>query len=272
MSIICGENIYHSYGLKYSLEDINLTVEPGEFLAILGHNGSGKSTLAKHFNVLLPLQEGNLHICGMDASATASILNIRRKCGMVFQNPDNQFVSSVVGEDIAFGLENYKTPFEEIPQKIDDALTLVGMRGFEKRCAHMLSGGQKQRIALAGVLAVSPDILIFDESTSMLDPHGRKEVIDTVIRLHKEKQKTIIFISHYVEEAVNADKICLIHNGKILSVGTPKEILTDTDLLAKTGLTPPMAVQVYFDLLANGIKLSECPITNAELVEAICQL
>jgi energy-coupling factor transport system ATP-binding protein len=191
---------------------------------------------------------------------------------MVFQDPNNQFVSSVVEEDIAFGLENYDTLADEIPEKVARALAIVGMAGSEKKSPHMLSGGQKQRIAIAGVLAIDPDIIIFDEATAMLDPEGRQEVLATIRRLHDEEHKTIIMISHYVEAAVFADRVVLFRNGKLLAEGAPREILTDPELMHSAGLTPPLAVRVYYDLKAAGVTLSTCPLTNEELVEALCPL
>ncbi|MHC1770647.1 MAG: energy-coupling factor transporter ATPase [Flexilinea sp.] len=276
MNIIEAKSLFYSYegqnSSSFSLNNVDFSIEPGEFVVILGHNGSGKSTLVKHFNALIPLQKGTLHIAGMDALDPANTWNIRRECGMVFQNPDNQFVSSVVEEDIAFGLENYETPFEQIAPKVNKALELVDMRGFEKRSPHMLSGGQKQRIALAGVLAMSPDIIVFDESTAMLDMEGRREVMETIERLHREEQKTIILITHFMEEAVNADRIYLMKEGSVLSEGTPRRILTDTDLLAGADLLPPLPVKVYEDLRKAGVNLGQCPLTIEELTDQLCRL
>ena len=200
------------------------------------------------------------------------MFKLRRKCGMVFQNPDNQFVSSVVAEDIAFGLENYDTPPDEIPRRVKEALQLVGMAGAEKRSTHLLSGGQKQRIALAGVLAVDADIIIFDEATVMLDPVGRQEVMETICRLHTQAHKTVILISHYMEDVLFADKVYIMAGGEILASGPPREILTDRSLLAAAGFSPPFAVQVYYDLLEAGVELGSCPLTEEELVEEICRL
>jgi len=276
MKAIEAKEIYYSYEFEgsknLSLDGISLCVEQGEFVAVLGHNGCGKSTLIKHFNALIPLQHGELTVAELDARNKANVYKIRKECGMVFQNPDNQFVSSVIKEDIAFGLENFDTPEEEIPKKIAEVLRIVGMEGYENKSPHMLSGGQKQRIAIAGVLAVEPDIMIFDEATSMLDPEGRREVLETMKRLHEEEHKTIIMISHYVEEALFADRVCLIHDGIIIADGNPRQILTDERQLFLAGLLPPIAVRVYIDLKNAGIQLQNCPLTNEELVEEICRL
>ena len=278
MKMIEGKNISHSYEFEgsatLSLDGVSITVQRGELVAILGHNGSGKSTLAKHFNALIPLQQGSLAVAGLDARESANLWEIRRKCGMVFQNPDNQFVSSVVEEDIAFGLENFGTPPEQIPARIEQALQAVGMPGYGQKSPHMLSGGQKQRVALAGVFAVDPEIIIFDEATTMLDPEGRRELMETIRRLHREHRKTIILITHYLEEAVIADRVYLLKEGRVAAQGTPREILTDRELLAGAGLLPPLPVQLYYDLKEEGIVLERCPLTSEELVEelaSICQ-
>lgn len=217
------------------------------------------------------MQKGKLTVADIDVRDEAEVWRLRRLCGMVFQNPDNQFVSSVVEEDIAFGLENYEVPRSEIAGKVRNALKLVGMEGFEKRAPHTLSGGQKQRIALAGVLALSPDIIIFDEVTAMLDPDGRHEIMSVIRRLH-EAGKTIVLISHYIEEAVYADRVYLMCCGKVLGSGTPRQILTDSDLLQKAGLVPPIPVRLYNDLQASGINLTVCPLTNEELADELCRL
>ena len=276
MGIIEAENLVHSYEYEgnqnRSLDGISVNIRAGELVAILGKNGCGKTTFVKHINALLEVQGGELTVAGLDARSAVNLWQIRKDCGMVFQDPNNQFVSSVVEEDIAFGLENYDTPAEEIPVKVARALAIVGMEGSEKKSPHMLSGGQKQRIAIAGVLAIDPDILIFDEATAMLDPEGRQEVLATIRKLHDEEHKTIIMISHYVEEAVFADRVVLFRNGKLLAEGTPREILTDPGLLRSTGLTPPLAVRAYYDLKAAGVTLADCPLTNEALVEMLCPL
>lgn len=274
MYAVEARHLIHSYAFegskRRSLDDISLCVKEGELVSVLGHNGCGKSTLARHLNALIPVQSGELTVAGLDAKNEVNLWKIRRECGMVFQNPDNQFVSSVVEEDLAFGPRNFGTPEKDIPQKLRRALELVGMEGFEKRCPQLLSGGQKQRVAIAGVLASDPDLMIFDEVTSMLDPEGRRDVLDVIRKLH-DSGKTIVMISHYIEEAVFSDRVVLIHDGQILSQGSPREMLTDLELLRKTGLTPPMPVRAYYDLLDAGIKLPLCPLTKEELVEAICR-
>lgn len=275
INIINAKNLTHSYeadaGKCLSLDNLSMQIKKGEFVAVLGHNGCGKSTLARHLNALIRVQQGNLTVAGLDASNNINIWNIRKSCGMVFQNPDNQFVSSIVEEDIAFGLRNFGYSQTEISERISEALKVVGMEGFEGRSPQLLSGGQKQRIAIAGVLAVNPEIMIFDEATAMLDPEGRKEVLDVIFRLHRQG-KTIILISHYIEEAVTADRVILVHDGKVLDEGAPVEIFKDLDLLARTGLNPPLAVKAYYDLKRAGIDLPIFPLTNEELVEALCQL
>ena len=272
--MIEAENIIFSYASdgkrKRALRGLSFHVHRGEYAVILGHNGCGKSTLLRHLNALLPLQSGELTVAGIDASDPAEIWKLRRRVGMVFQNPDNQFVSSIVGEDVAFGLENYQVPRDEIPERVSAALRAVGMEGFEKRAPHTLSGGHKQRAALAGVLALEPKILLFDEVTSMLDPEGRAEVLGAMRRLH-EDGKTVVAVTHYIEEAVQADTVWLMHDGKMLAHGSPREMLTQPELLAQTGLEPPVPVRLYYDLLNAGFELPYCPLTNKEFVEELCR-
>ena len=274
MEMINANELVYAYdeqdGARRSLDGISLTVDKGELVAVLGHNGCGKTTLARHLNALLPVQEGELTVAGCDARDENRVWQIRKSCGMVFQNPDNQFVSSFVEEDIAFGPRNFGADEADIPEKVKSALAAVGMAGFERRSPQLLSGGQKQRIAIAGVLATDPDIMVFDEVTSMLDPQGRQEVLDTIKRLHAAG-KTIVMISHYIEEAVFADRVVLVHDGRKLAEGAPRDMLTDLELLRRTGLTPPLSVQVYYDLLDAGVKLDLCPLTIEELVDEICR-
>lgn len=272
--IIDGKNISYSYDysdISFVLGNVDVSIDKGEFVTILGCNGSGKSTLVKHFNGLLELQYGELNVAQIDLKNEKDIWLLRRICGMVFQNPDNQFVSSIVDEDISFGLENYEVGPNEIPDKVSAALELVDMEGYEKRKTNTLSGGQKQRVALAGVLALEPDIIIFDEATAMLDPSGRQEVMRIMSKLHRAG-KTIIAITHYVEEAVIADKVILMGKGKVMSYGKPKDILANPILMNEAGMMVPMAVRMYYDLLEAGIRLKNCPLTDEELAEEICQL
>jgi energy-coupling factor transport system ATP-binding protein len=275
LEAIEAKEIKHAYdsagGRKRALRGVTLEVRRGELLAVLGQNGCGKSTLVKHFNGLVPLQEGELSVAGFDLRTPKNLRGVRRTCGMVFQNPDNQFVSSLVGEDVAFGPKNFGVPDADIPGIVAAALAAVGLTGFEDRSPQMLSGGQKQRTAVAGVLAVSPDIVVFDEATAMLDPEGRREVLAIIRRLRDEHGKTIVMISHYVEEAVAADRVALMQGGKILGIGTPREILTNPALLAEAGLLPPFPVRVYEALRQCGVTLARCPLTEEELAEELCR-
>lgn len=273
--MIHGKDITFSYSIntndKPIINHVDFDVKSGEFIAILGANGSGKSTFCKLLNGLLLPQSGNLTVAGIDVTNTDKLWELRRKIGMVFQNPDNQFVSSVVAQDIAFGLENYEFSREEIDKRIIQSLKMVNMQGFEDTCPHCLSGGQKQRVAIAGILALHPDIIVFDEATSMLDPVGRKEVLD-IIQKQKTLGKTIIMITHYIEEAVFADKIYLMNQGSFSACGTPFDILTNFELLTQSDMLPLTVVKLYKDLQKIGICLKHCPITIVELVEELCQL
>ncbi len=269
---VLGKGISFSYDKKSShnvLRDVSLSIKKGCFVAVLGSNGSGKSTLMKHLDALLPLQKGLLQVLGMDVRDEKNIHVLRRLCGMVFQDPDNQFVSSVVGEDVAFGLENFEE--KDIPMKVEKALELVGMPGFEKRNINMLSGGQKQRIALAGVLAMDPEILVFDEAVSMLDQEGRKEMLSYVKRLHKEG-KTIFWVTHQVSEAIDADLVILMKGGTILKTGRPDEVLSDIGLLNEAGLDAPLSVKICHDLAKRGVNIGKCPLDVPSLAEVICGL
>lgn len=269
-----GAEIRYAYegAQDYALKDVALSLAAGEFAVFLGRNGSGKSTLVQLCNALLPLRRGALTVAGFDVKNADTLWQLRRKCGMVFQNPDNQFVSSLVEEDVAFGLINYGTPPQELKPRVREALRLVGLDGFEGRAPHTLSGGQKQRAALAGVLALEPEVLILDEVTAMLDPDGRREVLDTVHRLHTQHGQTVMMITHYVEEAVRADSVYLLADGALLAHGAPRDILTDEALLQKAGLCAPTPVRLYYDLARRGISLPSCPLTESELVEALCKL
>lgn len=252
-----------------ALKDIGLDINEGEFAVILGHNGSGKSTFAKLINALLLPTRGQMTINGMDTASDDDLFKIRSTAGMVFQNPDNQLVATVVDEDVAFGPENLGIPREEIITRVNDALKAVRMEKFAKMQPHMLSGGQKQRIAIAGVLAIHPQIIVFDESTAMLDPQGREEVLSIMRKLNKEGM-TIVFITHFMEEAVFADKIFVFNDGRIIGSGTPREIMYDTALLESAGLSTTFAAQMCIDLRKNGIEIKRDVLTIEELAEEIC--
>lgn len=252
-----------------ALDDVSLTIRRGEFVAIIGTNGSGKSTLAKHFNVLLQPTAGNVTVCGFDTLNDEHIWNIRQHVGMVFQNPDNQIVAAVVEEDVAFGPENLGVPSAEIRKRVDDALAAVNMTENAEHGPHLLSGGQKQRIAIAGVLAMKPDCIVLDEPTAMLDPKGRLEVLETIHRLNKEEGITIVIITHFMEEAVTADRVVVMKNGVKLQEGTPREIFTQVDTLKDLGLDVPVAAEVASKLIQKGVDIPNDIITNDELGDAL---
>ena len=273
-TILTAENLKFRYDSEqpgYALNGVSMQVKRGEFVAVLGANGCGKSTLAKHFNAILLPEEGKVYVEGMDTADDDKLYDIRQTVGMVFQSPDNQIVATVVEEDVAFALENLGVPPEEMRRRVDDAMKMAGIYEFRERAPHNLSGGQKQRVAIAGVVAMRPDCLILDEATAMLDPDGRQEVLHTIHRLHTQQHKTVVMITHYIEEAIGADRVYLIHNGKMIADGTAREMLTQPELLAAAGLTPPMPVQMYHDLKQAGITLARCPLTLEELAEELCR-
>lgn len=252
-----------------ALDDVSLSIGRGEFVAIIGTNGSGKSTLAKHFNVLLQPTEGTVTVCGFNTLDDEHIWNIRQHVGMVFQNPDNQIVAAVVEEDVAFGPENLGVPSAEIRKRVDDALAAVNMIEYAEHGPHLLSGGQKQRIAIAGVLAMKPDCIVLDEPTAMLDPKGRLEVLETIHRLNKEEGITIVIITHFMEEAVTADRVVVMKNGVKLQEGTPREIFTQVNTLKDLGLDVPVAAEVASKLIQKGVDIPNDIITNDELGDAL---
>lgn len=254
---------------KYAIKDVELEVRPGQFICILGRNGSGKSTFAKHLNALLLPLEGTLYVDGIDTKSEEQIWDIRKSVGMVFQNPDNQIIGSVVDEDVAFGLENLAVPSEKIQEDVKAALEGVGMSDFAKYSPNKLSGGQKQRVAVAGVLAMAPKCIVLDESTAMLDPRGRDEVMDTVKRLNKEMGITIISITHFMEEALEADYIYVMQKGQIAMKGTPKEIFSQDEELEKVGLKLPQICQLASNLRKKGMDIPKDVIFPEELKEAI---
>ena len=253
-----------------ALKDVTAQIKKGEFPAIIGTNGSGKSTLARHLNALLIPTEGELIVEGMRTSDAGRVWDIRQKVGMVFQNPDNQLVAAVVEEDVAFGPENLGVPPEEIRERVDLALEKVGMTSYRKQAPSMLSGGQKQRVAIAGVLAMKPDCIVLDEPTAMLDPKGRKEVMDTIHELNKTEGITIVLITHFMEEAVTADHILVIDRGVLKMEGTPREIFSQADKVTEIGLDVPVPADLARRLRKKGMAVSEKYMTDEELGEALC--
>ena len=253
-----------------ALKDVTAQIKKGEFTAIIGTNGSGKSTLARHLNALLLPTEGELIVEGMRTSDAGRVWDIRQKVGMVFQNPDNQLVAAVVEEDVAFGPENLGVPPEEIRERVDLALEKVGMTSYRKQAPSMLSGGQKQRVAIAGVLAMKPDCIVLDEPTAMLDPKGRKEVMDTIHELNKKEGITIVLITHFMEEAVTADHILVIDKGVLKMEGTPREIFSQADKVTEIGLDVPVPADLARHLRKKGMAVSEKCMTDEELGEALC--
>ena len=252
------------------LKKINLTIERGSIVAILGHNGSGKSTLAKQFNAVYLPSGGKVWVDGLDNADEAVLLEIRRRVGMVFQNPDNQIVANVVEEDVAFAPENLGVPTDEIRQRVDDALAAVGMSEFTRHAPHLLSGGQKQRIAIAGVIAMEPECIVLDEATAMLDPQGRREVLETVGRLNREKGITIVMITHHMDEAELADRLIVMNKGEIYLDGTPREIFQKVDELRRIGLTVPETVKLLSELREAGLDVPLDAVSVEECADAIC--
>ena len=236
-------------------EDLNLTVEEGSFVAVLGGNGCGKSTLAKHFNAILLPCGGKVWVCGMDTSADDRIIPIRRNVGMVFQNPDNQIVANVVEEDVAFGPENLGIASPEIRNRVDRALKQVGMYEYREHAPHLLSGGQKQRIAIAGIIAMEPKCIVLDEPTAMLDPRGRREVMETINRLNESKGITVVLITHHMEDAAQADRVVVLHKGSVAADGTPAEVFSQVELLHDIGLAAPDTVELCYELNQCGFSL-----------------
>lgn len=274
--MIQTEHMSHTYqdesgNVVYALDDVSLSIRKGEFVSIIGTNGSGKSTLAKHFNVLLTPSKGTVTVLGMDTKDPKHLWDIRQHVGMVFQNPDNQIVAAVVEEDVAFGPENLGVEPKEIRHRVDEALANVNMTDYALHSPGLLSGGQKQCIAIAGVLAMKPDCIVLDEPTAMLDPAGRQEVLDTVHRLNKEEGITIVYITHFMEEAVTSDRVVVMKNGKLLHDGTPREIFSQVPMLKELGLDVPVAAEVATKLRLDGVTLSNGIITEEELGDQLCQ-
>ncbi len=259
--IISVEHLAYTYpGLDDAsgvsvFQDMNLTVEEGSFVAILGTNGCGKSTLAKHFNSILLPTGGKVYVCGLDTSDEYRIMQVRRNVGMVFQNPDNQIVANVVEEDVAFGPENLGIASPEIRHRVDRALKQVGMYEYREHAPHLLSGGQKQRVAIAGVIAMAPKCIVLDEPTAMLDPRGRREVIETIRQLNQEKGITVVLITHHMDEAAKAQRVVVLHRGKVAADGTPQEVFSQVELLHNLGLAAPETVELCYELNKQGFDL-----------------
>jgi len=254
-----------------ALAGIDLDVRPGEFLVIIGHNGSGKSTLAKHFNALLLPEEGQVLVAGMDTARPENLWRVRQTAGMVFQNPDNQIVATVVEEDVAFGPENLGVPPAEIAARVDAALAAVGMEAYRHHAPHLLSGGQKQRVAIAGILAMKPACIILDEATAMLDPAGRAEVLSTVRRLNKQEGITVMHITHYMDEAVGADRVIVMEAGKVVLSGTPRQVFAQVERLKELGLDVPQATELAHQLRQCGFDIPPDVLTVEELVDHLCR-
>jgi energy-coupling factor transport system ATP-binding protein len=273
---IAAEQITFTYTetepIQLALDQVTLAVQAGEFVAILGMNGSGKSTLARHFNALLLPQEGQVLIAGMDTREEQHLWAIRDRIGMVFQNPDNQIVAAIVEEDVAFGPENQGRPPAEIRQRVEESLAAVGMTRWRDRAPHLLSGGQKQRVAIAGALALHPACLVLDEPTAMLDPSGRAEVGEVVRRLHRELGMAVVWITHFMDEAAQADRVVIMADGRIQMAGSPREVFVQAERLRSLRLDVPPAVALAERLRAQGVPLAPDILTLEELVEALCQL
>lgn len=273
MALIQFDHVVFQYeeSVQRALDDISLTIEDGAFVAIVGHNGSGKSTLAKHINGLLLPASGTVTVNGLDTKDEKNILPIRQQVGIVFQNPDNQIVTTIVEEDVAFGPENLGVPPEQIRIRVDEALDTVGMRDYAKRAIHTLSGGQKQRIAIAGMLALRPGILVMDEATAMLDPRGRAELIATLKELHASGL-TVIMVTQYMEEVTECDRVIVMNHGKIAKEGTPEDVFRDKALLQSCSLAEPEAIRLADRLREFGVPISERAMRSETIAEELCRL
>ena len=282
MGIIKARQLVHEYirrdeegnveSISTALDHVDLDVEAGDFIAILGHNGSGKSTLAKHINALLLPSEGSLWVDGRDVTKEENTFAVRQTAGMVFQNPDNQIIASVVEEDVGFGPENIGVPTDEIWKRVEESLGAVGMLSYRHHSPNKLSGGQKQRVAIAGVMAMEPKCIVLDEPTAMLDPNGRKEVLQAVARLRKEKNVTVILITHYMEEVIDADQVFVMDSGHIVMHGTPREIFGRADELKSYRMDVPQVTMLAEELRKRGLDIPKGILRREELVEALCRL
>ena len=271
--VIVFENVHYTYpgDELESLCGIDLAIEQGSFVAVLGHNGSGKSTLAKHMNAILVPDAGRVTVCGFDTAEEANLLEVRRRVGMVFQNPDNQLVANVVEDDVAFAPENLGVEPLEIRRRVDASLRLVGMYEYRMHAPHLLSGGQKQRVAIAGVIAMEPDIIVLDEPTAMLDPQGRREVVDTVYSLCRAKGMTVVYITHHMDECIDADRLIIMSNGRVMAGGKPESIFANEELLRREGLEQPETARLLQDLRAAGLTLKGEPLNVEDCAELIAK-
>ena len=282
MGIIKAKDLVHEYirrdeegnveSIQTALDKVSLDVKKGDFIAVLGHNGSGKSTLAKHINAILEPTEGSLWVVGFDTTDEKNIWDIRQRAGMVFQNPDNQIIASVVEEDVGFGPENIGVPTDEIWQRVEESLKAVGMLKYREHSPNKLSGGQKQRVAIAGVMAMQPECIVLDEPTAMLDPVGRKEVLEAVHALNREKGVTIILITHYMEEVVEADHVYVMDSGKVVMQGTPRSIFSQVERLKEYRLDVPQITLLAYELKKAGLDIPDGILTREELTEALEKL
>lgn len=279
MGIIKAKDVSYQYirrdeddnieDINVALDKVNIDVEKGQFICILGHNGSGKSTFAKHINALLSPSEGTLWVDGIDTSEEDHVMEVRQKAGMVFQNPDNQIIASIVEEDVGFGPENMGVPTDEIWERVIRSLKAVDMWQYRDHSPNKLSGGQKQRVAIAGVMAMEPECIVADEPTAMLDPVGRQEVIEALHQLNREKHVTVILITHYMEEVVNADKVFVMHNGKVSLQGTPREVFSQVDRLKELSLDVPQVTLLAYELKKAGLDIKDGILTRQELIDSL---
>ncbi len=280
MNFISVENLSYHYESNDEnnltkvdvIKNLNMEVKKGEFLCVLGHNGSGKSTLAKHFNAILLPCGGKVYVEKMDTADEEKCFDIRSNVGLVLQNPDNQLVASVVEEDVAFGPENLGVPPKEIRKRVDNALKAVDMYEYRKNAPYKLSGGQKQRVAIAGIIAMEPSCIVLDEPTAMLDPRGRQEVMDTITKLNRERGITIVLITHYMDEAVKADRVIVMDDGKILTEGTPKEVFSQVDLIKEHSLDVPQATVICYELQKAGVNIKELPLDEESCVDVLMEV
>ena len=282
MGIVEAKNLTFEYirrdeegnveGITTAVDNVNIDIKAGDFVAVLGHNGSGKSTFAKHLNALVMPTEGTVYVDGMDTKDSGNTLSIRQTAGMVFQNPDNQIIGTVVEEDVGFGPENLGVPADEIWKRVEESLKDVGMLEYRKSSPNKLSGGQKQRVAIAGVIAMEPKCIVLDEPTAMLDPNGRKEVIKTVRRLQKTKKVTVILITHYMEEVIEADQVFVMDKGHVVMHGTPKEVFSQEEKLKKYRLDVPQVTMLADELRKRGLDIPKGILKKEELVEVLCRL